>query len=41
MQANAARLAFAAVSHRLRSPPAREEGDFSLPEPVNDAILAP
>jgi len=31
----------AAVSHRLRSPSAREQGDFPLPEPVNGAILAP
>src|SRR5271155_2787408 len=40
MQANAARWRLATVSHRLRSPSAREEGDFSLPGPVKDAILA-
>ena len=41
MQANAARLAYRYCRHQLRSPSAREEGDVSLPEPLNGAILAP
>ncbi len=41
MQANAARLAFGRRCYRLRSPSARQEGDFSLPEPVNGVIMAP
>ncbi len=41
MQANAARLAYRYCRHQLRSPSAREEGDFSLPEALNGALLAP
>src|SRR5258708_35472265 len=41
MQANAARLAYRYCRHQLRSPSAREDGDFSLPEPLNGASLAP
>src|SRR5260221_5876844 len=41
MQANAARLAYRYCRHQLRSPSAREEGDFALPEALNGALLAP
>jgi hypothetical protein len=41
MQANGRAWRIAAVIHRLRSPSAREEDDFSLPGLANGPIPAP